>query len=84
VISHHRLDGLHILHPKPLEDILLILGLRDEGVVLELFDLRFEEIVPLTHHRYLELLHHNSAKFITRLLISIIKYNFIDIYLEHK
>jgi hypothetical protein len=39
VFSHWCLDGLHILHPKSLEDVLRVLGLGDEGLILELFDL---------------------------------------------
>jgi hypothetical protein len=84
VRPHRRLDGLWIFHPKPLEDVLCVLGLGDEGVVLELFNLKFEEVVQHAHHRYLKLLHHDPAKFLTRLLISRTKYNVIDIYLAHK
>jgi hypothetical protein len=84
VCPHWRLGGLCILHPKPIEDILHVLGLRDEGVVLELFDLKSKEVVQLGHHRHFEILHHNLGKFLTRHLISKDKYNVINIYLAHK
>jgi hypothetical protein len=37
--SHRCLCGLGVLHPKPLEKILSVLRLGDEGVVLELLHL---------------------------------------------
>jgi hypothetical protein len=52
VCFHRRLDGLHILHPKSLEDVLCVLGLGDEGDILELFDLESKELVQLAHHRH--------------------------------
>jgi hypothetical protein len=37
--SHRCLCGLGVLHPKPLEKILCVLRLGDEGVVFELLHL---------------------------------------------
>jgi hypothetical protein len=84
VSSHRCLRGLCILHPKPLEKILSVLRLRDEGSLLELLHLKSKEVVQLAHHRHLELLHHYPAKLLIRLLISRTKYNVIDIYLANK
>src|SRR5690349_15463519 len=82
--SHRCLHGLSILHPKPLEKILSVLRLGDEGVVLELLHLEPKEVVQLAHHRHLEFLHHHPAKLFTRLLVSRTKYYVIDINLAHK
>jgi hypothetical protein len=38
--SYGCLDGFSILHPKLLQDILHVLSLADEGVILELLDLK--------------------------------------------
>jgi hypothetical protein len=38
--SHGCLDGLGILHSKLVMYVLNVLGLADEGVVLELLDLK--------------------------------------------
>jgi hypothetical protein len=59
VCSHWRLDGLCILHLKFLEDVMCVLGLRDEDAILELLDLGSHEVVHLAHHQHLEFLHHN-------------------------
>jgi hypothetical protein len=48
--SHWSLCGLGILHPKPLEQVLRVLHLRDEGAVLELLHLESKEVVQLAHH----------------------------------
>jgi hypothetical protein len=82
--SHRCLCGLSILHPKPLEKILSVLHLGDEGVFLELVHLKSKEVVQLAHHRSLELLHHYPPKLLTGLLISRTKYYVIDIYLANK
>jgi hypothetical protein len=37
ICSHRCLDGLCILHPELLKDVLHILHLGGEGVILELF-----------------------------------------------
>jgi hypothetical protein len=84
VSSHRSLRGLGVLHPKPLEKILSVLHLGDEGAVLELLHLESKEVGQLAHHRYLELLHHHPAKLLTRLLVSRTKYYVIDINLAHK
>jgi hypothetical protein len=39
VSSHRCLHGLGVLHPKPLEKILCVLRLGDEGAVFELLHL---------------------------------------------
>jgi hypothetical protein len=75
VRSHRCLRGLCILHPKPLEQILSVLCLGDEGSFLELLHLESKELVQLAHHCHLEFLHHHPAKLLTRLLISRTKYN---------
>jgi hypothetical protein len=84
VCSHRCLCGLSILHPKPLEQVLGVLCLRDEGPFLELLHLESKEVVQLTHHRQLEFLHHHPTKLLIRLLISRTKYYVIDIYLAYK
>jgi ribonuclease HI len=78
------LRRLGVLHPKPLEKILSVLRLGDEGAVLELLHLESKEVGQLAHHRHLELLHHHPAKLLTRLLVSRTKYYVIDINLAHK
>jgi hypothetical protein len=40
ISSHGCLDGLGILHPKLVEYVLNILGLADEGAILELLYLK--------------------------------------------
>jgi hypothetical protein len=40
VRSHRHLDGLCILHPKLLEDVLRVLCLGDEDAFIELFYLK--------------------------------------------
>jgi hypothetical protein len=82
--SHWRLCGLGVLHPKPLEKILSVLRLGDEGVILELIHLDPKEVVQLAHHRHLKFMSHHLAKLLTRLLISRTKYYVIDINLAHK
>jgi hypothetical protein len=72
--SHRCLRRLGILHPKPLEKVLCVLRLGDEGVVLELLHLEPKEVVQLAHHRHLKLLSHHPAKLLTRLLVSRTKY----------
>jgi hypothetical protein len=84
VSSHRGLRGLSILHPKPLEKILSVLHLGDEGVVLELLHLESKEVGQFAHHRHLEFLHHYPAKLLTRLLVSRTKYFVIDINLANK
>ena len=84
VSSHWSLCGLGILHPKPLEKILSVLRLGDEGAVLELLHLEPKEVGQLAHHRHFELLSHHPAKLLTRLLVSRTKYYVIDINLAHK
>jgi hypothetical protein len=54
--SHGCLDGFVILHPKLLKYVLNVLCLADEGVLLELFDLKSKEIFQIPHHRHLEFL----------------------------
>jgi hypothetical protein len=82
--SHWCLCGLGVLHPKPLEKILSVLCLGDEGAVLELLHLEPKEVVQLTHQRHLKLLGHHPAKLLTRLLVSRTKYYVIDINLAYK
>jgi hypothetical protein len=82
--SHRCLCGLGVLHPKPLEKILSVLHLGDEGTILELFHLESKEVGQLAHHRHFEFLHHHPAKLLTRLLISRTKYYVIDINLAYK
>jgi hypothetical protein len=81
---HRCLRGLGVLHPKPLEKILSVFRLGDEGVVLELLHLEPKEVGQLAHHRHLELLCHHPAKLLTRLFVSRTKYYAIDINLAHK
>jgi hypothetical protein len=84
VNSHRCLRGLGVLYPKPLEKILSVLRLGDEGAVLELLHLESKEVGQLAHHRHLKLLRHYPAKLFTRLLVSRTKYYVIDINLAHK
>jgi hypothetical protein len=84
VSSHRCLRGLSILHPKPLEKILSVLRLGDEGAFLELLHFEYKEVVQLAHHQHLELLHHYPAKLLTRLLVSRTKYNVVVKYLANK
>ena len=65
IYSHGCLDGFAILHPKLFEYILNVLGLADEGALLELLDLKSKEILQLPHHRHLELLNHDPTKLFT-------------------
>jgi hypothetical protein len=48
--SHWSLRGLGVLHPKPLEKILSVLRLGDEGTILELLHLESKEVCQLAHH----------------------------------
>jgi hypothetical protein len=82
--SHWYLRELGVLHPKPLEKILSVLRLGDEGAILELLHLEPKEVVQLAHHRHLKFLSHHPAKLLTRLLVSRTKYYVIDINLAHK
>jgi hypothetical protein len=66
ICFHGCLDGLGILHSKLLESILNILGLADEGALLELLDLKSKKVLQLPHHRHLEFLYHNPTKLFTR------------------
>jgi hypothetical protein len=50
VSSHRCLRELDVLNPKPLEKILSVLRLGDEGAVLELLHLEPKEVVQLAHH----------------------------------
>jgi hypothetical protein len=43
-----------------------VLGLADEGALLELLDLKSKEILQLPHHRHLEFLYHYPTKLFTR------------------
>jgi hypothetical protein len=45
--SHRRLDGLCILHPELLEDVLHILRLEDEDAFFELFYFKAKEVGQL-------------------------------------
>jgi hypothetical protein len=68
--SHGCLDGLGILHSKLVKYVLSVLGLADEGALLELLDLKSKEILQLPHHRHLEFLYHDPTKlFTSRLLV---------------
>ena len=78
------LDGLSIFHVKLLEHILDVLGLTNEGAILELFDLKSEEEGQLTHHGHLKSLWHDPSKLIAPSFVNRIKYNVIDIYLAYK
>jgi hypothetical protein len=82
--SHWCLRGLGVLHPEPLEQVLRVLHLGDEGAVLELLHLEPKKLVQLAHHRHLKFLCHHPAKLLTRLLVSRTKYYVIDINLAHK
>jgi hypothetical protein len=82
--SHRCLRGLGVLHPKPLEKVLSVLRLGEEGAVLELLHLEPKEVFQLTHHRHLKLSSHHPAKLLIRILISRTKYYVIDINLAHK
>jgi hypothetical protein len=82
--SHRCLRGLGVLHPKPLEKVLRVLRLGDEGAVFELLHLEPKEVVQLAYHRHLKLLSHHPAKLLTSLLVSRTKYYVIDINLAHK
>jgi hypothetical protein len=66
ICSHRSLDGFGILHSKLLENILNVLCLANEGVLLELLDLKSKEILQLPHHGHLKFLYHNSTKLFTR------------------
>jgi hypothetical protein len=63
--SHGCLDRFAILHSKLLKYVLNVLCLADEGVILELLDLKSKEILPLPHHRHLEFLYHYPTKLFT-------------------
>jgi hypothetical protein len=82
--SHWCLSGLGVLHPEPLEQVLRVLRLGDEGAILELLHLEPKEVVQLAHHRHLKFLRHHPAKLLTRLLVSRTKYYVIDINLAYK
>jgi hypothetical protein len=62
--------GLGVLHPKPLEKVLRVLCLGDEGVVLELLHLEPKEVVQLAIIDISNFLSHHPAELLTRLLIS--------------
>jgi hypothetical protein len=64
--SHRCLNGFAVLHPKLFKYILNVLGLADEGALLELLDLKSKEILQLPHHRHLEFLYHYPTKLFTR------------------
>jgi hypothetical protein len=84
ISSHGSLDGLDILHPKLVENVLSILCLANEGALLELLHLRSQEVLQLPHHRHLELLCHDPTKFFTCGLVSRPKYNIININLAYE
>jgi hypothetical protein len=63
--SHGCLDGFNILYSKLLKYILNVLGLANEGTLLELLDLKSKEILQLPHHRHLEFLYHDPTKLFT-------------------
>jgi hypothetical protein len=63
--SHGCLVGFVILHSKLLMYILNVLGLADEGALLELLDLKSKEILQLPYHRHLEFLYHDPTKLFT-------------------
>jgi hypothetical protein len=65
ICSHGCFDGVAILHPKLLKYVLNVFCLADEGALLELLDLKSEEILQLPHHRHLEFLNHNPTKLFT-------------------
>jgi hypothetical protein len=50
ISSHWCLRELGVLHPKPLEQVLRVLRLGDEGSVLELLHWEPKELVQLAHH----------------------------------
>jgi hypothetical protein len=54
ICSNECLDGFAILHSKLIKYVLNVLSLTDEGVLLELLDLKSKEILQLPHHRHLE------------------------------
>jgi hypothetical protein len=83
VSSHRCLRGLGVLHTKPLDKILCVLCLGDEGTILELLHLESKKVGQLAHHRHLELLHHYPAKLLIRLLVSRTKYYVVDINLAN-
>jgi hypothetical protein len=64
--SHGCLDGFSILHPKLLKYVLNVLSLADEGALLELLDLKSENVLQLPHHRHLKFLYHDPTKLFTR------------------
>jgi hypothetical protein len=66
ICAHRSLDGFGIIHSKPLENILNVLCLSNEGALLELLDLKSKEILQLPHHGHLKFLYHNSTKLFTR------------------
>ena len=83
-LSHWCLGVLCLFHAKLFEHVLCVLGLAQKGSFLELFNLKTQEVLELTHHGHLKPICHNPTKFLTKLFISTTKYNVIDIYLAHK
>jgi hypothetical protein len=66
ICSHGCLDGFAILHSKLFKYVLNVLSLADEGVLLELLDLKSKELLQLPHHRHLKFLYHNPTEVFTR------------------
>jgi hypothetical protein len=64
--SHRRLDGFDILHPKLLQDVLCVLNFGDDGAILELLHLKFEEEFTFPHHCHLKFPDNYPTKFFTR------------------
>jgi hypothetical protein len=54
ICSHGCLDGFGVLHSKLLKYVLNVLSLVDEGALLELPDLKSEDLLQLPHHRHLK------------------------------
>ena len=82
--GHGSLHRLGFMHIEPLEHVLGIFGLLDEGSFLILFDLKAKEILQLPHHRHLKPIGHKLAKLFIEQLVSRPKNDVIHIELEYE
>jgi hypothetical protein len=84
ISAHESLDGLYLIHAKLLEYVTSILRLANEGLILDLFDLKSKKKCENPHHEHFKHIDHDFAKLITKKFVSRTKDNVINIYLAYK
>jgi hypothetical protein len=84
ISAHGSLDGLCIIHAKPLEYVTCVLGLANERPLFGLLDLKPKKEGENSHHGHFKPIGHDIAKLITKGFISRTKDNIINVYLAYK